>query len=79
VAANDAAADNAALASLAATQPSYRFWAERHGDGRTRYVAQRLPGSAVNPVAVVTPDLAELRDTLTGQHGQAVLPSTEKE
>jgi len=72
-------ANIAALAKLAASHPAYQFWAEGRGDGRPRYIAQRVPGSAANPVAVVTADLAELRDTLVSQHGQALRPSTEKE
>jgi len=52
------------LAKLAPQHPAYTLWLENRSDGRPRYVAQRVPGSAVNPVAVVTADLAELRHAL---------------
>jgi hypothetical protein len=51
---------------LASRHPGYRFWVEGRGDGQPRFVAQRISGSAARLVAVVTPDLAELRAALAG-------------
>jgi hypothetical protein len=53
------------LIDLASTQPGHHIWAERlPGTGQLRYVAQRRQGTDAHPYAVVTSELAELRDAL---------------
>jgi hypothetical protein len=55
----------AELTDLASAQPGHDIWAERlPGQERVRYVAQRRRGTDAHPYAVVTSELAELRDAL---------------
>ena len=62
----------AELLDLATAQPGHDIWAERlPGQEQLRYVAQRRRGTDAHPYAVVTTELAELRDALAppGQPG----------
>jgi hypothetical protein len=59
---------DAELASLQASFPQFRIWREMIHD-RARYVAQRL-NQDTHPHTVVTPDLDEVRATLSAGVGR---------
>jgi hypothetical protein len=64
--------DNEELAALAAAHPEHEIWAEQPpGLDQLKYVAQRRKGTSAQPYLVVTEDLAELRDALRPEPGQA--------
>ena len=59
-----------ALEALADEHPQHRIWTETlPGQDRPRYVAQRRPGSRINPYLVVTDDFAELVTALRSGTG----------
>jgi O-methyltransferase involved in polyketide biosynthesis len=63
---------NDELAALRGEFPKFRIWQEIIGD-RTRYIA-RGGGPGISPHTVVTGELGELREALSGEAGQQAAP-----
>jgi len=57
----------AALETLAAQHPDHRIWTETLPSRSLRYIAQRRPGTNAQPYLVMTDDLTELCEILSGE------------
>lgn len=57
-----------ALDTLAARHPDHHIWTETLPGRSLRYIAQRRRGTSARPYLVITDDLDELREVLSGEN-----------